>query len=336
MADPSLELERDGAITALSLKAMLTDLAGLDPEKQALSELILCLAEACVPLAKRLARGNLPGDPKAVVGTNETGDKQKALDMAAHHHLLDALRGQSVAQVLSEEADEVIALNPDGRFDVAMDPIDGSGSIGIGAPLGALFAVFPAGNSFLRSGRNIIAAAYVSFGHSVDLGFSLGDGVFIATFDPESGAFFVDESNVILPERTSTVAFNASNVRLWSAGLQAYAEDLLHGSEGPRGRDFNMRWLAAAVGELHRILRQGGMFLYPADNRAGYQEGFLRLAYEASPIAFLIEQAGGQATDGHTAILDLCPTNPHDRVPLVFGCSDEVDALRRYLAFQEN
>lgn len=336
MADPALDLDRDGAVTAPGLQSVLAELAGETPEKQALAKLILCVAEACIPLARRLARGNLPGDPRAIVGTNDSGDRQKALDMAAHHHLLDAFRRQSVAHVLSEEADAVIALDPDGRFDVAMDPIDGSGSIGIGAPLGALFAIFPAGDSFLRPGRDIMAAAYVSFGHSVDLGFSMGGGVSIATFDPESGQYFVDERNATLPDRTSTVAFNASNVGLWSAGLQAYADDLIHGSDGPRGRDFNMRWLAAAVGDLHRILRQGGMFLYPADRRSGYENGFLRLAYEAFPIAFLIEQAGGQATDGRNAILDLSPTHPHDRVPLVFGCSDEVDALRHYLASREN
>lgn len=327
-----LILPGDTAISAPTLTQHLSDRAGQDETRQALAALLEVLARGSIPLAGRLAQGHLTGDPTAVIGTNESGDKQKALDMAAHDYFIALLRDVSVARVLSEESDGVIELDPDGRFDLAMDPIDGSGSIGIGAPLGALFAVFPAGESFLRPGRDMIAAAYVSFGHSVDFGFSTGDGVSIATLDPATGTFHVDTTDVRLKENTSTVAFNASNRKRWLPGLQSYVLDLLEGAEGPRGRDFNMRWIAAAVGDLHRILRRGGLFMYPGDTRPGYEDGFLRLAYEACPIAFLIEQAGGAATDGTRAILDLTPAHLHDRVPLIFGCRNEVAAVGEYLA----
>jgi fructose-1,6-bisphosphatase I len=327
-----LTLPQDTKISAPTLAHYLAQSAGEDDTRKALAALLVALAEGSIPLAARLAQGHLTGDPTAVVGTNESGDRQKALDMAAHDHFVTLLRGFSVARILSEEAEEIIHLNPEGRFDIAMDPIDGSGSIGIGAPLGALFAIFPAADSFLRSGREMIAAAYVSFGHSVDFGFSIGDGVSIATLDPVTASFHVDTTTVRLRENTSTIAFNASNRKLWSAGLQSYILDILDGADGPRGRDFNMRWIAAAVGDLHRILRRGGLFMYPADTRSGYQDGFLRLAYEAFPIAYLMEQAGGAATDGQRAILDLIPAHPHSRVPLVFGCRAEVATLGDYLA----
>ncbi|TFL16229.1 class 1 fructose-bisphosphatase [Jannaschia formosa] len=331
MAGAPLNLAIDGPITFPTLMAHLDAWAGEDPARRDLAKLLTALAEASIPLAARLAQGGLPGDPTEVIGTNKSGDRQKALDMAAHHHFISALHGMSVARVLSEEAEEVETVDAEGRFDIAMDPIDGSGSIGIGAPLGALFCVFPAGDSFLRPGREIVAACYVSFGHSVDFGFSTGDGVAIATLDPGTGTFHVGATGVTLRPDTSTVAFNASNRRRWSRGLRRYVDDLLLGAEGPRGRDFNMRWIAAAVGDLHRILRRGGVFLYPGDARPGYEAGFLRLAYEAFPIAYLIEQAGGTATDGRTAILHLSPAHLHDRVPLIFGSRGEVAALCDYL-----
>ena len=330
-----LKLDGDAPVTAPTLAAHLADWAGDDTARRALAALLIRLAEASVPLAARLAQGHLTGDPTHVIGTNDSGDKQKALDMGAHDHFIEVLRGMSVARILSEEAEEVEIIDPEGAFDLAMDPIDGSGSIGIGAPLGALFAIFPAGDSFLRKGREMIAACYVSFGHSVDFGFSTGAGVDIATLDPVTGVFHVDTTAVTIKPGTSTVAFNASNRRRWPEGLQRYTEDLLRGAEGPRGRDFNMRWIAAAVGDLHRILRRGGLFMYPGDTRPGYEEGFLRLAYEAFPIAYLIEQAGGTATDGQSAILDLSPAHLHDRVPLIFGSRDEVATLCDYLSHSD-
>ncbi|MDX5401280.1 MAG: class 1 fructose-bisphosphatase [Rhodobacterales bacterium] len=297
------------------------------------ASIVSAIAGAVPPLAARLAEGLIPGDPSALVGVNDSGDRQKALDVGAHHHMLAALGAAGVRQVLSEEAEAVAELNPGGAWDVAIDPIDGSGSIGIGAPLGLLFSVLPAApEGFLRSGRAVVAAGYVSFGHSCDFGFSLGRGVHIATLDHSTGQFRLTHADLRLADQAKVIAYNASNERHWPAGLQAWARDLRAGRDGPRGRDFNMRWLAAAVGELHRILLQGGAFLYPADRRKGYDRGRLRLLYEAVPIAFLIEQAGGRATDGLTPILDRVPVALHENTPLVFGAADEVATIARYLA----
>ncbi|MDP5306066.1 class 1 fructose-bisphosphatase [Paracoccus spongiarum] len=320
-----LKLPNDGPATGRPLEDAL---AGPGP-----AAIIRAIADALPPLAARLAAGRLHGDPEALVGTNDSGDRQKALDVAAHDHLIAALRAAGVRQVLSEEAEAVIVLNPGGGFDVAIDPIDGSGSIGIGAPLGLLFCILPAApEGFLRPGRAVVAAGYASFGHSLDFGWSLGDGVHIATHDAEAAIFRVSHEDLRLAPAASTIAYNASNERHWPSGLQGWAADLRAGRDGPRGRDFNMRWLAAAVGELHRILLKGGAFLYPADARPGYHQGRLRLTYEAFPIAFLIEQAGGAASDGQGAILDRCPRAPHDFTPLIFGARDEVATILGYLA----
>ncbi|MDE3240138.1 MAG: class 1 fructose-bisphosphatase [Paracoccaceae bacterium] len=301
--------------------------------KGAVAAIVAAIAGATPPLADRLAAGLLPGDPKAIVGKNDSGDAQKALDVGAHEHMVSALGRAGVRLVLSEEAEEVICLDPDGAYDVAIDPIDGSGSIGIGAPLGLLFSVLPAApEGFLRSGRAIVAAGYASFGHSTDFGFSLGNGVTIATFDRDLGGFRISHEQVQLSAQAETIAYNASNERHWPDGLKSYALDLRAGRDGPRGRDFNMRWLAAAVGELHRILLVGGFFMYPADRRKGYESGRLRLIYEAGPIAFLIEQAGGAATDGQSPILDRTPSALHEHSPLIFGAAEEVEIVGRYLS----
>lgn len=321
-----LRLPNDGPATGVRL---VDDLRVAGP----VGSVVAALAGAVPALGARLAAGLLPGDPAAIVGTNDSGDRQKALDVGAHDHMIAALRGCGVRQVLSEEAEEVVLLDPAGAFDVAIDPIDGSGSIGIGAPLGMLFSILPAApEGFLRPGRAIVAAGYASFGHSLDFGFSLGDGVHVATFDAGLGDFRLVHRGLTLAPVARTIAYNASNERHWPEGLQAWARDLRAGRDGPRGRDFNMRWLAAAVGELHRILLQGGAFLYPADRRRGYETGRLRLIYEAGPIAFLIEQAGGRATDGVTPILDLLPAAHHAHTALIFGASDEVDLIGRSLS----
>lgn len=296
------------------------------------ADVLLAIAEAMPPLALRLASGHLPGDPAAIVGTNDSGDKQKALDVGAHNHMLEALKGKGIRMVLSEEAEEIATVDPDGAFDLAIDPIDGSGSIGIGAPLGLLFAIFPVtGAPFPRAGKDAVAAGYGSFGHSMDFGWSLGDGVHVATFDPIEKAFKVVHQNLMLPEVSKVVAYNASNERHWEPGLQAWFKDILAGKDGPFERNFNMRWLGAAVGDMHRILLQGGMFLYPGDMRPGYEKGRLRLCYEAVPMAFMVEQAGGMATDGHTRILDIEPSDGHEHCPLIFGTTEDVTTIGGYL-----
>ena len=299
-----------------------------DPD---LVRIILTIAEASAPLTARLALAGLPGDPAKVVGTNETGDKQKALDLAAHEHILAALSGCAIATLVSEEAPHPIAMQAGGKYDLAIDPIDGSGSIGIGAPLGLLFAIFPAADSQLHHGRDIVAGGYISFGHSTDLGVTLGNGVLIATRDPRDDVFRVHDLRPAIPATTRMIACNASNRRHFPPGLVRYLDTAFAGGDVERGADVNMRWIAAAVGDVHRILLKGGVFLYPADDRPGYDKGHLRLLYEAFPIAFLIEQAGGTASDGTGAILDRTPVDIHEKTPLFFGASKEVARIEAHL-----
>lgn len=327
----ALKLPNDRAVAAPALAEHLSDWAGAGSERRALADLVATIAEAAIPLARRLALARLPGDPAAAAGTNDSGDRQKALDLAAHDHMLAALEAAPVARIVSEEAGQEIALSGDGLFDVAIDPIDGSGSIGIGAPLGLLFAVFPKGQNFQRSGRDVIAAGYLSFGHSTDLGFSLGEGVTLATLDPPSGTFHVVVPRAGVPRETDDIAFNACNRRHFAPPLGRYIDDCLAGADGPRGRNTNMRWLGAAVADLHRILLQGGLFLYPGDGRNGYENGHLRLLYEAFPIAFLMQQAGGAASDGSGPILERTPATIHQKTPLFFGSAAEVARLESYL-----
>lgn len=315
-----------------TLGAWLATWANEDADRIALASLIKLVARASGPIAERLALGTLTGDPNAIVGINDSGDQQKALDVAAHKHMLAALTAADVHAVLSEEASDIIDINAAGRFNVAIDPIDGSGSIGIGAPLGMLFSVLPGNESFLHSGRNIVAAGYMSFGHSIELVFSTGTGVNVATYDRRLDTFRIVQTDLRLPEAATTLAYNASNVRYWPETLQTYIGDCLAGKDGPLGRTFNMRWLASAVGDLHRIMQRGGLFLYPADSRDGYDKGHLRLAYEAFPIAYLIEQAGGAATDGTTPILDRVVGELHENTPLIFGSRNEVATLQRYFS----
>ncbi len=322
----TLSLPNDRPPDAPTLANHLASITATGARDRALSEIVTAIAAAASPIARRLALGALPGDPAAIVGANASGDRQKALDAAAHAHVLDALATVSVRAVLSEEADDVVHLSPDGQFDVAIDPIDGSDSIGIGTPLGLLFAIFPAGDTFLRSGREVIAAGYISFGHSVDMGLSLGAGVNLATHNPDDGTFRVTAENVRIPAKAKVAAYNAANLARWPTPLRTGITELTGDTVGG-GRNLNMRWLAAAVADLHRILNRGGLFLYPADSRPGYETGRLRLIYEAFPIAFLIEQAGGAASDGAGAILDRVPGSLHQNTPLIFGAADDVAAL---------
>ena len=212
------------------------------------AQIVLANARAFPSFVGRLAEGQIYGATTAIVRVNDSGDPQKALDMGAHDHMVAALRGAGVRQVLSKEAETVIPLNPIGLWDGAIDPIDGSGSLGIGAPLGLLYSVMPvAAEGFLLTGRTVVAAGYASFGHSCDFGFSLGAGVDIATLDQPQDRFRLTHQNLHLTKEAKTVVFEASIERRWPPGLQAWAGDLRAGKDGPRERDFNMRWLAAEL-----------------------------------------------------------------------------------------
>jgi len=288
-------------------------------------EVIERIAAVAADLARTIAGGvTLHGG----VGENADGDRQTALDVLADDAFRTALAGAGVRFYASEEQDSVVELDPAGNLAVAIDPLDGSSNIAVNVPIGTIFAVHNAEATpeatFFRPGRQLAGAGYVIYGPRCYLVTSFGAGVQIHQLDPASGRFRLVEASLTLPLKSAEFAINASNYRHWDPAIRAYVDDCVAGTEGPRERDFNMRWIASLVAEAHRILTRGGIFLYPRDGRKGYERGRLRLVYEGAPIAFLIEQAGGKATDGIDAILDKVPGSLHERTPLVFGSAQNV------------
>lgn len=269
---------------------------------------------------------------------NPDGDFQRYLDVSADETFLAAARRAGVRHYCSEELDGAVDLNGNTGLALAIDPLDGSSNIEANVSIGTVFAILPArleeadpAGSFLQQGRNQLAAGFFIYGPQLALALTLGGGTRIFVHSSRLGSF-VESPCPGIPERTHEFAINASNYRHWDERLRLYFDDCLKGAAGPRERDFNMRWVASLVAEAYRILMRGGVFLYPADARKGYGQGRLRLVYEANPIAMLVEQAGGAATDGLSRILDMEPATVHQRTPLVFGSAREVSRVGRYLS----
>ena len=289
------------------------------------------LAAAGRDLADILSAGPLAGALAATVGTlaNDWGDAQKAFDVQAHDIIVAALRSAAVASVLSEEAEHPVLIDPAGRIGIAIDPLDGSSNIDTNVPVGTIFSILPADglNGFMVPGDQQIAAGFLIYGANTGLVVTFGDGTRMFTLDRRRGAFISVGGPLSIPAQTSEYAINASNRRHWDAAVRAYVDGCLAGVDGIRGRNFNTRWLACLAAEAYRIMLRGGVYLYPADDRPGYRHGRLRLIYEANPVAMLVEQAGGAATDGRNRILGLKPSTPHQRTALVFGSRDEVEEV---------
>ncbi|MFO1115193.1 MAG: class 1 fructose-bisphosphatase [Beijerinckiaceae bacterium] len=309
--------------------------SGQDIRRVALAKTLTALAAATKEIAGRTFLGPLGGRLGAATGdANADGDKQKRLDVLSNDAVLEALKRAPVAYFASEEEIEILTLHGDGMFAVAVDPLDGSSNIDTNAPIGTIFSVYPASPagataSFFRPGREQVAAGYAIYGQHTALLLTVGEGVDMYVLDGQNNYRRV-AAGLSIPPRAQEYAINASNYRFWREPVRDYIDELLAGVEGPRGRDFNMRWLASLVGDAHRILQRGGVYLYPADRRPGYEQGRLRLVYEAAPIAYLVEQAGGAATDGLTPILDKIPEQLHARTALVFGSKAKVERVTRY------
>jgi fructose-1,6-bisphosphatase I len=303
--------------------------AGSDPERVDVAATISAIAAAAARLADLVARGPLVGALGAVVGGNAAGDVQKDLDRRADALFMEALRTVPVAACASEEQDEPVPLRPDAGVAVAIDPLDGSSNIDTNVALGTIFGVLPAG-SFRRPGADQLAAGFVIYGPQTALVLTLRQGTHVFTLDRRTGAFGLTTAAARIPEGRAEYAINASNYRHWDAPVRSYVDDCVAGAEGPRGRDFNTRWIASLTAEAFRILSRGGVFLYPRDARHGYERGRLRLLYEANPLGLVFEEAGGAATDGEQRILDLRPDALHQRVPLVLGSRDEVTRIADY------
>ena len=286
---------------------------------------VLGIAAAAVEIADEI---RLPGVAldEAAGAVNSDGDTQKKLDVIADELVLDAVSRAGVAAYLSEERDDAIALDPQGQVIVACDPLDGSSNIGVNLSVGTIFSVLPAGQGHLLSGRSQLAAGYVVYGPQTTMLITVGHGTASFRMD-QDGVFQLVEEMVRIPESTSEFAINMSNRRHWSPAIRHYVEGCLAGEDGDRGRNFNMRWVASLVADGWRIFTRGGVFLYPADQRKGYEDGRLRFVYEAAPVAFLVEQAGGICTTGKGPVMDVVPAHLHQRVPLIFGSADEVQVI---------
>lgn len=273
---------------------------------------------------------------------NAGGDIQKELDVLADRVFLEAAQNSPIAFYGSEEQDEAVALKADAPLAIAIDPLDGSSNIDTNVSIGTIFSLLPVEEAhradpskvFLQPGSRQAAAGFFVYGPQLLLVLSLGAGSGTQTYayQPSSGGFIEWKPALSIAPEAKEFAVNASNYRHWDPTFRAYIDDCLAGSAGPRGRDFNMRWIASLVADCYRILLRGGVFLYPGDARKGYAKGRLRLLYEANPIAFCVEHAGGKATDGVNRILDIVPDGLHMRTPLVFGSTSEVESVGRYAA----
>lgn len=309
-------------------------LAALPP---ALAQVIERIAQTCVQIDQALQRGALAGILGSAGHENVQGETQKKLDVISNDLLIDALKTlPAVAALASEELDDMTPGQAGGDYLVLFDPLDGSSNIDINMCVGTIFSVLPApqgtvtATDFYQSGRQQVAAGYVLYGPATMLVLTTGQGVQMFTFDPDQQQFILTTAAASVPADTQEFAINSSNQRHWEAPVQRYIAELQQGKAGERGKDFNMRWVACMVGDIHRILTRGGIFLYPYDLKDPKKAGRLRLMYEANPMSWLIEQAGGAATTGRQSILDVQPTDLHQRVPVILGSKHEVDRVTGY------
>jgi fructose-1,6-bisphosphatase I len=319
-----------------SLREYLHTWAGDDATCRAVAEVITALADGIRQLADLVGLGALAGQMEEVVGRNFDGDVQKVVDLRAHELFHAMLTGTQVAAMASEEADEPVLVNAGATLAVAIDPLDGSNNTDMNAAVGSIFAILPTigpplVRTFLQPGTAQLAAGFAVYGPQTTLVLTVGLGTDIFTLDRRRGEFILTAARVRLPEGTNEFAINSSNYRHWDLAVRTFVDDCIAGTEGPRGADFNMRWFACAVAEAYRILLRGGVYLYPADNRRGMRNGRLRLIYEANPIAFCVEQAGGAATNGVERVLEVVPASLHQRTPFVFGAQDKVERIKRYI-----
>lgn len=304
--------------------------------------LLEVVARACKRISIAVSKGALGGVLGDAGTGNVQGEAQKKLDVLSNEILLQANAwGGHLAAMASEEMDHPSVIPgeyPKGGYLLLFDPLDGSSNIDVNISVGTIFSVLrapegidPASDeAFLQPGTSQVAAGYAVYGPSTVLVLTLGRGVHCFTLDRELGSFVLTQRDVQIPEETREFAINASNARHWEAPVRRYIEECMAGKEGPRGKDFNMRWVASMVADVHRIITRGGVFMYPLDAKTQDKGGKLRLMYEANPMSFIIEQAGGAASTGRERILDIAPGRLHQRVPVILGSRQEVEQIVAY------
>lgn len=310
---------------------------------RSLSAVLMCIAESCVKISELVERGalaNILGETKE---ENVQGETQKKLDIIANDLLIHAFRHcKEIAAIASEEEDSSLALNEHGQYLVAFDPLDGSSNIDVNGQIGSIFSVLARKQTvdladesqFLQKGIHQLAAIYVIYGASTQLVLNTGASTHLFTLDPTTRDFVLTQDSLSIPSDTQEFSINMSNQRFWSPAFKHYIHDLLDGETGPRGKRFNMRWNASMVGDVHRVLLRGGIFLYPSDSRNAQQPAKLRLLYEANPMALLIKGAGGKSINEERDILDVQPLRLHQRIAVILGSANEVDICFKYLQKQ--
>ena len=303
--------------------------------------LIETIARACKAISTRVNKGALGGGHGTAGTENVQGELHKNLDVMSNEILLEANEwGGNLAALVSEEMEDIKPTPtnyPRGEYLLLFDPLDGSSNIDVNISVGTIFSVLrcPKGveaneQVFLQPGRNQVAAGFAVYGPTTQLVITVGDGAYGFTLDRETFTFVLTQEKIKIPEDTAEFAINTSNMRRWEPPVKRYIDECLAGKDGPRGKDFNMRWVASMVADVYRVLSRGGIFMYPRDSKN--KDGRLRLMYEANPMAFIVEQAGGSATDGQTPILDIQPHRLHQRIAVVLGSKNEVERVTAYHA----
>jgi len=314
---------------------------GLPDASGTFSMLLNNIVTACKKISHLVNRGNLLGVLGSAGSENVQGEVQKKLDIITNDIMVDALNWTGhLAGMASEEVNDIITIPaqyPKGKYLALFDPLDGSSNIDVNLAVGTIFSIIrcregvdPAPEDFLRKGSEQVCAGFVLYGPATMMVLTTGHGVNGFTLDQDIGEFILTHPNMRIPEETGEFAINMSNQRFWEPPVQRYIDECLQGTEGPREKNFNMRWIASLVAEVYRILTRGGVFLYPLDLRDPSKPGKLRIMYEANPMAFIIEQAGGACSTGRERILDIKPTGIHQRVPLVLGSKKEVERIVAY------
>jgi len=327
----------------ISLTRYLVEKQRVDGHIPAQLRLLLeVVARACKSISHAVNKGALGGVLGSAGSENVQGEVQKKLDIIANEVLIEANEwGGHLAGMASEEMDAIYVVPnryPKGEYLLLFDPLDGSSNIDVNVSIGTIFSVLRMPEDdrgvdegdFLQPGTKQVAAGYCVYGPQTTLVLTVGDGVAMFTLDREQGSFVLTQENVQIPADTKEFAINMSNMRHWDEPVKRYIDECLQGKDGPRGKDFNMRWIASMVADVHRIMTRGGVFMYPWDRREPNKPGKLRLMYEANPMAWLIEQAGGAATNGRDRILDIQPTSLHERVSVMLGSKNEVERVTSY------
>ena len=306
-----------------------------------LQELLTAVVNTCSTLSHEVAQGALIGLLGSAGTGNVQGEVQQKLDIIANDLLIEGVKDcKALAGLASEEMELPVPVQGAGDYLLLFDPLDGSSNIDVNVSIGTIFSILkkqdpqaPLQTSdFLLSGRHQVAAGYVVYGPQTTMALTLGDGVVMFTLNKVTGEFLLIKDVVTISHSTKEFAINMSNMRHWADPVRRYVEECLAGAGGSREKDFNMRWIASMVADVHRVLSRGGVFMYPWDQREPHKPGKLRLMYEANPMSFLVEQAGGVSTNGKELILDLQPTDLHERVSVMLGSKEEIERLRDYHA----